>query len=162
MAQRSQNSHEIKLIAPQTLPRRFLLGAALAGASIGLASWAGWVGSLDAPESAAFRFSRGVSFAPGEEDRLRAFLDAVAAEERFGLRIVGHSGTEGDPEANRVLSENRAETARSLALAMQIPPERILFVGGLGGAAPLAQQDEETARELQRRLARVEVTVVVQ
>ncbi|MEM9043734.1 MAG: OmpA family protein [Pseudomonadota bacterium] len=139
-----------------------MIGSVIAGLIIGSASWAGWLGSLQAPDKTSFRFSRGTTLAPGEEGRLRGLLATIAAEERIILRVIGHTGTQGDREANQALSLQRAQVVGSIVAAMSIDPDRIVFVGGLGGDAPLPKQEDESEREYQRRLARVEVQTVAQ
>ena len=142
------------------LPRRVFLAAGLAAvtaaAATGLAVW----GNLGAPETETFQFSRGASFANGEEDRLRGALTLALNDDRYAVVISGHSGTEGDAQANLELSETRAEAARAIALDLGIDPGRVT-AAALGGGAPLAQEQGESDRAYQSRLARVDVTFQV-
>ena len=142
----------------QPLPRRFFLGAVLAGATIAGGTVLGFIGVGQQPRTESFRFSRGTAFAPGEEQRLRGFLNEAAANPRLGLRITGHTGTSGDPDANLALSTERAEAARSMAATLGIPEDRVLFAGGVGGANPPPGSDD--TREAQRAMARVTVQTV--
>lgn len=142
------------------LPRRLVLAglgaAVLAGGSVALAT----LGQVTAPGTDSFRFARGTAFAAGEEDRLRAFLLQAARDERIHVVATGHSGTTGDPEANRALSVARADMARAIAVEMGIGPERIASAG-VGGAAPFAQPQDVTDRAWQAQLARVDVSLQV-
>ena len=118
------------------------------------------LGASERPSLDAFRFSRGVSFAPGEEARLRARLMEIAEEPRLAVRITGHTGTRGSAEANLALSERRAAAALAVARAVGLPGERVLFAGGAGGTRPLPRPRDVGEREHERALARVEVATV--
>lgn len=142
------------------LPRRAFvaggLSAVLAGAGVGLAL----LGGVSQVEASDFQFSRGVTLANGEEERLRGILARALPDERVHVTIVGHSGDVGDAAANLSLSEERAALAQSLALGLGIAADRIT-ARGVGGASPLAQEDGESDRAYQARLARVEVSLQV-
>lgn len=131
-----------------------LLSAGAAAGAVGLAGL-GWI---SAPHSEAFQFSRGVSFASGEESRLRGFLSEALKDDRLRVAIVGHSGVSGDAAANLALSQQRADQVVAIATEMGVSADQITATG-VGGAAPLAQQSGEAERAYQARLARVEVTL---
>lgn len=143
---------------PVALPRRFILGALTTAAAVGGAAALGLVGFGAAPSSADFQFTRGISFASGEEARLKAYIATYAAQEDIAFRIVGHSGTSGADEANLELSQQRAELAETLALEQAIAPSRIVAVTGVGGGDQLSRNNDETDREYQSRLSRVTIT----
>lgn len=143
------------------VPRRFFLGALLSGGVVAGLVGLGWIGAIDAPERADFRFSRGITFAPGERDRLIAHINAAAAEPRVQFRITGHTGTKGGAEANRALSTSRAETALAVFAEVGIPRTRIAHVGGIGGADPAPRRADEGDREYERRLSRVTIDAFV-
>jgi ABC-type nitrate/sulfonate/bicarbonate transport system substrate-binding protein/outer membrane protein OmpA-like peptidoglycan-associated protein len=44
---------------------------------------------------------------------------------RFYLSVVGHARAEGDPEANRLLAQSRAETAANYLIGQGIPSQRL-------------------------------------
>ncbi len=78
----------------------------------------------------------------------------------FRVVIKGHTGIEGDPEANRTLSQERSEAvARYLEVTYNIDPNRMLAIG-FGGDRPLAQNPGESARSYYYRLPRVELVLV--
>lgn len=139
------------------LPRRAILGAVLVAAALGGAAALGIAGAALRPSSEDFAFSRGTSFANGEEARLKARFSELAADDRIVLRITGHSGTQGDEAANMKLSDERAEAALAVARAAGFPQRRIDWVGGVGGGDPLPKVDGESDRAWQARLARVTV-----
>ena len=142
----------------RTFPRRAFLAAGLSALFAGSATTLALLGGMSAVSGDTFRFSRGTSFANGEEARLRGLLASALADERLHVTIVGHTGSAGDDAANLELSNRRATFVAEMAVDMGITPERIT-ARGIGGAAPLAQEDGETDRALQSRLARVEVTL---
>ena len=142
------------------VPRRLFLAAGLAAIAAGGAVALGIMGQVTAPASDSFRFARGTSFANGEEDRLRGYLQPAVADDRMTVVIFGHSGSTGDAEANLALSEERAIVARDLALQLGIGGDRIQ-VSAMGGGAPLPQEAGESERAWQARLARVEITMQV-
>lgn len=153
-------THNTPLRAPSTVPRRTVLAALVsagtAAAATGLVHW----GGLDAPEQARFQFSRGTTFAEGEEARLRGFLARAVSEDRLAVVITGHSGSTGEAAANQALSARRAQIAAQTALDLGIPEARIT-AAGVGGAAPLPKQDGQSEREFQSTLSRVDVTLRV-
>lgn len=142
------------------LPRRVFLAAGLAALVAGGAVALGILGQVTAPSSQEFRFARGTSFATGEEDRLRGVLTLAAQDDRITVIITGHSGTTGDADANRALSDERAALVRDIALELGVDASR-LTAAGIGGGAPLAQGADEGERAWQARLARVEVSLQV-
>lgn len=140
------------------LPRRIFVGAGLAGLAVAGLVALGVAGSAVAPQSETFRFTRGTEWAPGEEARLRGHLAALAANPDRLIRIVGHTGVQGDAEANQELSQSRALLALEIALETGLPEDRILSTTGVGGGAPLAQAQGITDREWERSLSRVTIS----
>lgn len=142
------------------LPRRLFvaagLAALLAAGGVSLAT----LGLATAPMTETFRFSRGASFAAGEEARLRGHLLPAVEDERVAVVIVGHTGTQGDEAANLSLSEERAAAARAIAVDAGIAADRITATG-MGGAAPAARAPGLSDRAYETSLARVEVTLQV-
>jgi len=116
------------------------------------------LGGLTQVARASFRFSRGVAFATGEEARLRGFLVPALQDDRLFVTMIGHTSQSGEASANLALSLRRAEGAAQLAQSMGLPAAR-LNVQGVGGAAPLAKDSDESDRAFQSRLARVDVTL---
>jgi len=44
---------------------------------------------------------------------------------RFYVRVIGHARAEGDPEANRLLAESRAEAASSYLISQGVATQRL-------------------------------------
>lgn len=145
--------------APRPPRRMFLasvLSALVAGGAAALVSF----GMITAPETDSFGFSRSTNLSIGEEARLRSFLIPAVQDERVAVIAVGHTGTRGDPAANRELSENRAAVVERLARALGIDETRIR-IAGVGGSSPLPRPEGQSDRSYEGSLARVEVTLQV-
>lgn len=140
------------------LPRRAFLAAALSAVFAGSAVTLAQLGGLSTVQSETFRFSRGVSLASGEEDRLRDLLTRALQDARLHVTIIAHTGSTGDATANQTLSEERADVGQSIALDMGIAPDQITALG-VGGASPAAKQEGESDRAHQSRLARMEISL---
>lgn len=78
---------------------------------------------------------------------------------RSEVRIVGHTGTNGDLEANRRLSEQRAELVAGELVKSGFPAERIVQTIGVGGQGALDRAPDESDAAYQARLARVDIVV---
>lgn len=80
----------------------------------------------------------------------------------FRVLVKGHTGFRGDAEANRVLSQHRAESVvRYLSEAYGIDPNRIRPIG-YGGSKPLQKKPGESSRAYNYRLPRVELALVTE
>ena len=107
---------------------------------------------------------RAINFSSGSDvlslnDKMR--LDEIAATlshyPHFYIDIRGHSGVRGDVEANRQLSQDRADAvARYLELTHNFSSNRMRALG-VGGEQPLARQPGESERSYFYRLPRVEL-----
>ncbi len=137
-------------------PRRAFVAAVLSGVTAASAIGLGIFGGLSTPDSQNFSFSRGVTWAAQDGERLRGFLAKALVDDRIHVTVFGHTGSAGDPAANLDLSERRAEMARAVAQDLGITADR-MTVQGLGGGSPLPKTDGESERAYQSRLARVEV-----
>ncbi|MEM8916966.1 MAG: OmpA family protein [Pseudomonadota bacterium] len=145
---------------PSLLPRRTALAVFLSGITAALGAGLIWMGLLGAPHTETFQFVRGTTFADGEADRLKGFLAPAAQDSRLAIVILGHTGQDGDPDANLALSEARAEAAVSIATSLGIPSDRVSS-SGLAGSAPINRANDQSDRAFQTSLARVEVTLQV-
>lgn len=78
------------------------------------------------------------------------------------LRVVieGHTGTRGDSERNRALSQDRADAVKQyLVVTYQVDPNRLRAVGS-GGEKPLPRKPGESLKGWRYRLPRVELVLV--
>lgn len=140
------------------LPRRAVIAAGFSAVLAGSVISLGIIGGMSSPQTDRFQFSRGVSFATGEQERLRGLLSQALIDDRIHVTVLGHTGDVGDSAANLALSEERAALVQSMAEDLGLARDRITS-RGMGGGAPLAQLDGESDRAYQARLARVEVTL---
>jgi outer membrane protein OmpA-like peptidoglycan-associated protein len=89
-------------------------------------------------------------------------MTTLAHYPNFRVVVKGHTGTRGDAEENRRLSEERAESvARYLNVTYNIDRNR-LRVLGVGGEQPLARDPQESERAWAFRLPRVELSLVAE
>ena len=78
----------------------------------------------------------------------------------FRVKIKGHTGTRGDQEENRKLSQNRADAVlRYLMVVYNVDQNRLRAIG-MGGKEPLPKEPGESKRVYEYRLPRVELLLV--
>lgn len=139
-------------------PLRYVLGAVLAALAVAGALALDVVGRSARIEPLTLQFTRGTTLAAGEAVKISAFAGDLIAEPRILFHVQGHTGDVGDADANLDLSRQRAELAAKLLEDAGVDPGQIAAVSGVGGARPLAELEDESAREHQRRMARVTIT----
>lgn len=89
-------------------------------------------------------------------------METLAHYPNFRVVVKGHSGVRGDPEENKRLSEERAESvARYLNVTYSLDRNRLRVIG-FGGEKPLPQQPGESERAYGFRLPRVELSLVAE
>jgi outer membrane protein OmpA-like peptidoglycan-associated protein len=79
---------------------------------------------------------------------------AILLEEHPGLPVLieGHTDSQGTPEANQVLSENRANAVKQwLTSNAGIASDRIM-TNGYGQSVPVASNDTAEGRQKNRRV----------
>ncbi len=96
-------------------------------------------------------------------DEAKAALDEIAtqakSEKGFIIQVTGFASADGAEEANRRLSQARADAVvRYLATNQEIPLRRIITPFGYGEARPVADNSTREGREQNRR---VEVAVLI-
>ncbi len=141
-------------------PRRLFLASIVAAVAAAGATTLAVMGGLSSPQSATFQFARGTNLAAGEEERLRGYLVQALEDNRMTLRILGHSGTQGEASANLRLSEERADLVANFAQDMGISRLN-LTATGLGGTSPFARPSDMSPRAHEAALARVDVILQV-
>ena len=84
----------------------------------------------------------------------RTILDAVAAElsayPDVTVALAGHTDAKGSEAYNQRLSESRAQAVRAYLADRGIEPGR-MTAAGFGESQPVADNDTEEGRELNRR-----------
>jgi OmpA-OmpF porin, OOP family len=102
-------------------------------------------------------FNLAVNFASGSfeiPEENKAALDSAAEilqEDGRTLRIVGHTDSTGNADANRVLSEQRANSVREYLVAKGVNPQKLSSYG-LGQDRPIADNDTDAGRAKNRRI----------
>ena len=95
-----------------------------------------------------------------DKERLDEIAENLSHYPTFRIEIRGHSGLRGDKTANLALSQSRAESvARYLELTHGIPANRIHAIG-FGGSKPLPRNPNESERNYNYRLPRVELVLL--
>ena len=87
-----------------------------------------------------------------ELKRIAAYVSAYG----YKIRLAGHTDNIGQPEANKALSQARAESVKRQLIAFGCKPE-LITTFGYGDAQPVASNDTEEGRALNRR-----VTITIQ
>ncbi len=87
------------------------------------------------------------------DDTIAEVAKALNADPALSIYVVGHTDGEGAHAYNQALSENRAKSVvEELVNGHGIVAERLAAVG-VGQVAPVASNDTEEGRELNRRVA---------
>ena len=67
------------------------------------------------------------------------------------IQVAGHTDSTGSEQSNKTLSENRAENVKNALVGQGVHPNRISTIG-FGEAAPIADNNNESGRQLNRRV----------
>lgn len=89
---------------------------------------------------------------------INELVDYLKRKEDERIEIGGHTDNIGKPDANQLLSTNRANTVRAYLLTKGIAPERVT-AKGYGSTVPVAENTTAEGRGLNRR---TEVKVIEQ
>ena len=103
------------------------------------------------PDNVLFEFGKAdinATAAAPYLDRVASLLQNKTAR---AVSLEGHSDSVGRDEANLALSEKRALSVRNELLLRGIPADRLNTVG-YGETRPLAPNDSDTGRKLNRRV----------
>lgn len=87
-------------------------------------------------------------------DAARNFQELARSLNKFGnsnLLIVGHTDSQGDDAYNMSLSQRRANAASAYLQSQGVPASRI-STSGRGEAEPVATNDTEAGKQLNRRV----------
>jgi OmpA-OmpF porin, OOP family len=99
----------------------------------------------------AVNFASGSAEIPSEAIPTLEAAAEILKEDGRNLRIVGHTDSTGDAEANRTLSGQRAESVYSFLIARGVNPGTLSFYG-LGQDQPIADNSSEEGRAKNRRI----------
>ncbi len=98
-----------------------------------------------------------IAFAPGQSSlkpEARGHLDKLIQfvnQDKKRIRIEGHTDSRGNPNANQLLSQKRADAVRDALIAAGVNAKRIT-TAGLGEDQPVADNATEEGRAKNRRV----------
>lgn len=103
-------------------------------------------------------FPRG-SYLTDEAEMIIKDVSVLLAEDPdLNVKLTGYTSSKGDPEANLVLSKERAEVVKKELVYNGISEDRIL-AEGKGGTEPLKRNSSESDTEYKLRHSRVEIVI---
>lgn len=82
---------------------------------------------------------------------IHTLFDGLSSETADAIEIVGHSSSEGAADYNRDLSKRRAQSVATALIDLGIDPTNLL-ASGRGEDEPIASNDDEAGRSLNRRV----------
>lgn len=140
------------------LAGRLPTGFSLAGAEVAVVPPAAVAPELCRAGLSAVQANGKIRFATGsadlDTDDVRVLDGLVIAALRCGsARVVveGHTDSVGDPAANMALSQRRAAAVLDYLVAAGIPADR-LSAGGYGDTRPVADNESDQGRQINRRI----------
>ena len=88
---------------------------------------------------------------PASTPTLSGIVEVAKQCPNVVLQVEGHTDSIGDPQANKALSQARAEAIVAFMVAAGLPPAR-LKASGFGDTKPVAANDSQANRALNRRI----------
>ena len=99
------------------------------------------------------KFETGKStIAAGDEEQLAKLAAILAKNPQDRIIVEGHTDNVGKPDANQVLSEQRANTVKNTLLVKGVEPKCILSSVGYGESQPVASNDTKDGKAQNRRV----------
>ena len=96
------------------------------------------------------------------QDQIKEIVESIRHYPNFRILVKGHSGMKGDMAANSELSRVRAEAVKKIFVTgYGMDPNRIR-TNGVGSGEPLSRLPDESEREYDNRLKRVEVMLLTE
>ncbi len=99
----------------------------------------------------AINFESGSAEIPADAVATLDLAASILTEDGRNVRIVGHTDATGDADANRALSEARAQAVRDFLIAKGVAPSSLNSYG-MGQDQPIADNDTEGGRAANRRI----------
>lgn len=88
---------------------------------------------------------------PEDQGTVAQIADLMRSNPQLQLSVEGHTDNVGTPEANKVLSANRARAVMDAVVALGISPTRLTSTG-FGQESPIADNRTEEGRASNRRV----------
>jgi outer membrane protein OmpA-like peptidoglycan-associated protein len=109
--------------------------------------------AIDIPEDALFFAFDDSTLAVEAQSKLRRIFESVRDRyKEYEVRVVGHADGQGDSTYNKHLGQRRADAVAQFLLASGLAVNRLHGVSSMGEAAPLASNDSEEGRQINRRV----------
>ncbi len=83
---------------------------------------------------------------------LQALADVLKKDKSLKIEVAGHTDSTGNAAANQTLSEKRANTVKQTLVARYAVDEKRLTAKGYGAEQPLADNESEQGRAINRRV----------
>jgi outer membrane protein OmpA-like peptidoglycan-associated protein len=120
---------------------------------------AGKVTAQPTPEGIRVRLDSAILFdtakynlKPAAREAIQAVSELIAAYPNATVRVLGYTDSVGEDAYNLKLSEDRAASVKNALVALG-PPKGVVFeTQGFGEADPVASNDNESGRALNRRV----------
>jgi len=120
-------------------------------------------GAAAAPPAEPRFVLEGVTFDSGKTTiraesygRLDSVVEYMTHKKSAQIEISGHTDNAGNPKANKVLSEKRAQACREYLISKGVDASRIRAVG-YGDERPIAANESEEGRKQNRRIEATEL-----
>ncbi|MCX8043452.1 MAG: OmpA family protein [Desulfobacterota bacterium] len=91
------------------------------------------------------------SIKPGAYQEIDRVAEVLKKYPQTRIRIEGHTDSTGSEDYNQRLSEQRAEAVKNALITRGIDPARLETIG-LGESAPIADNNTEAGRQMNRRV----------
>lgn len=88
---------------------------------------------------------------PASRPSLERVARALLASTKLNVEVAGHTDNLGNPTANLILSQRRADVVRLRLIQLGVPPEQ-MTARGYGSAAPLVPNNTTAGRAANRRV----------
>jgi outer membrane protein OmpA-like peptidoglycan-associated protein len=88
--------------------------------------------------------------------RLDSVVEYMTHKKSARIEISGHTDNQGNPKANKTLSQKRAQACRDYLISKGIDASRVVAVG-YGDERPITSNDSEDGRQKNRRIEATEL-----
>lgn len=110
------------------------------------------------PPKSILHFDVGTQIAEDDTAKIAAISDMLLDTPTHVAIITGHTGPDGDPQANARLSQARAKVVRDALIETGIAADRII-TRGAGGTMPVEARNGETSASAAARMKRAVVRI---
>ncbi|MBL3519568.1 OmpA family protein [Arcobacter lanthieri] len=94
---------------------------------------------------------RSVELTPNSKDSVKKIADILNIYNSYKVEIGGHTDSRGNKELNKQISQDRANSVKSLLESFGVESSRITAVG-YGNEKPIAKDDKDGLSEINRRV----------